>query len=93
MPVIGLLSMGVADAYVANVAALRRGLSELGFVEGQNAAIEYRWAEGDYARLPELAADLVRRRVAVIVATVSSAPALAAKVGNRNNSYCFFDRR
>jgi putative ABC transport system substrate-binding protein len=79
MPVIGLLSMGVSDAYVANVAALRRGLNEFGFVEGQNVAIEYRWAEGDYARLAELAADLVRRRVAVIVATVSSAPALAAK--------------
>lgn len=80
MPVIGLLSMGVANSYMVSVAALRRGLNELGFVEGQNVAIEYRWAEGDYTRLPKLAADLVGRQVAVIVATVSSAPALAAKV-------------
>ena len=72
--------MGVADSYMVSVAALRRGLNELGFVEGQNVAIEYRWAEGDYTRLPKLAADLVGRQVAVIVATVSSAPALAAKV-------------
>ena len=60
------------------MAALRQGLNELGFVEGQNLAIEYRWAEGQSARLPALAAELVSRRVAVIVASASEA-SIAAK--------------
>ena len=63
MAVIGFLAPGSLDAYPLYLAAFRKGLNELGFVEGQNVAIEYRWAEGQYDRLPGLAADLVRRRV------------------------------
>jgi putative tryptophan/tyrosine transport system substrate-binding protein len=69
MPVIGFLSLGAAIAWSDLLAAFRQGLAEVGFVEGQNVAIEYRWAENDRDRLPALAADLVGRQVAVIVAT------------------------
>src|SRR5216684_96416 len=69
MPVIGLLGAAVPDdAEVArNLAGFRQGLAETGYVEGQNVRIEYRWAEGNYERLPALAADLVARNVDVIV--------------------------
>jgi putative ABC transport system substrate-binding protein len=76
MPVIGFLG-GVSPTDTTR--ALRQGLQETGYVEGENVAIEYRWAENQLDRLPALAADLVRRRVAVIVATGGTAPAVAAK--------------
>src|SRR5437899_7625836 len=79
MPVIGFLSVTAAGEQHHWLAAFRQGLSETGYVEGQNVSIEYRWAEGQYNRLPELAGDLVRRRVSVIVTLASPPAALAAK--------------
>jgi putative tryptophan/tyrosine transport system substrate-binding protein len=79
MPVIGWLNSTSLDATKPAVAAFRQSLAETGIVDGQNATIEYRWAEGQYDRLPALAADLVRRQVAVIATTSGIPPALAAK--------------
>jgi len=76
---IGFLNSASAVEWSPFVAAFRQGLSETGYVEGQNVAIEFRWAEGHYDRLPALAADLVRAGVAVIVATGGATSALAAK--------------
>jgi ABC-type uncharacterized transport system substrate-binding protein len=79
VPVIGYLSFASRESFAAPfLAAFRQGLSDAGYVEGQNVAIEYRWAENDYDRLPALAADLVSRKVDVIVA-ISNQSALAAK--------------
>ena len=78
MPVIGFFHAGSPGASAPRVAIFRRGLAEAGYVEGRNVAIEYRWAEGRYDRLPEMAVELVRREVAVIVASTIPA-AVAAK--------------
>ena len=79
MPVVGLLDPGSAAERADAVAPLRKGLAEAGFVEGQNVVLEFRWADGNYERLPTLAADLVSRRVSVIVTPGASAAAIAAK--------------
>jgi putative tryptophan/tyrosine transport system substrate-binding protein len=78
MPVIGILNNQTLDSEAGRLAAIRQGLKETGFVEGQNATIEYRFADGHADRLPDLAAELVRRRVTVLVANTTP-PAHAAK--------------
>jgi putative ABC transport system substrate-binding protein len=78
-PLIGYLHPATRDTSVQTVAAFRQGLSEFGYVEGDNVAIEYRWAEGHNDRLPALAADLASRRVAVIAAPGGDSSAFALK--------------
>src|SRR5262245_5118965 len=78
IPVVGFLNAAIADHYKKFTDEFRRGLREMGFVEGQNVVVEYRWTDGQYERLPDLAADLINRRVAVIAAT-STPAALVAK--------------
>jgi putative tryptophan/tyrosine transport system substrate-binding protein len=78
LPVIGLVGAGAPDASAGFGAAFRKGLQETGYVEGQNVTVEYHWLGGQYDRLPELLADLIRRRVAVI-APVTNTAAIAAK--------------
>ena len=77
MPVIALVNGGAADAQARNATAFRKGLSETGYVEGQNVIVEYHWLEGHYDRLPALLTDIVRRQVAVI-ATPGTAPVMLA---------------
>jgi putative ABC transport system substrate-binding protein len=79
VPVIGILGAASAQGFAAQVIAIRQGLREMGFVEGQNLAIEFRWAEDQFDQLPALAADLVRRQVALIITAGGTATALAAK--------------
>jgi putative tryptophan/tyrosine transport system substrate-binding protein len=78
-PIIGFLHSASPGPFASALEAYRRGLRETGFIEGENVAIEYRWAEGEYDRLPALAADLIGRHVVVIAAIAGNAPAQAAK--------------
>jgi ABC-type uncharacterized transport system substrate-binding protein len=80
MPVIGLLHSASPEAFAPFLAALREGLSEAGFIDGQNVRIDFRWAQGQYDRLPAMAKELVGQQVALIVAGGGDRPALAAKV-------------
>jgi putative tryptophan/tyrosine transport system substrate-binding protein len=77
VPVIGFLGAPSSASYVSNVAAIRRGLNEAGYIEGRNVSIEYRWADGQYDRLPALASELIVKGVAAIVA-IGGAPAVVA---------------
>jgi putative ABC transport system substrate-binding protein len=79
MPVVGFIYAGSADVSANPVRAFRKGLSEVGYVEGQNVTVEYHWLEGQYDRLPALIADMVRRRVAVIATPAATEAAIAAK--------------
>ena len=79
MPVIGLINAGAPETSVSRLSAFRQGLNDAGYVEGQNVTIEYRWAEGRYERYPDLVADLLRRKVSLIVTGASAPAALAAK--------------
>src|SRR5262245_65806221 len=78
-PVIGFLDAGSAAARTLQVAAFRKGLAEAGYQEGQNVSLEFRWAEGQYARFGELAADLVRRRGSAIGTPARPSHALGTK--------------
>ena len=79
LPVVGFLSSGSRQAFASNVKALFEGLGEIGYVEGQNVSIEYRWADGQYDRLPIMADELVRRPVAVLITSGGTVSARAAK--------------
>jgi putative ABC transport system substrate-binding protein len=92
MPMVGFLGGESPDLFAGRLRAFRQGLDEAGFVESRNVAIEYRWARGEYDRLPVLAADLVRQSVTVMVATTTPA-LLAAKAATMTIPNCFLDRQ
>src|SRR5262245_3976337 len=79
MPVVGVLHGGSPEAFADRMAGFRKGLSEGGFIDGRNVAMDYRWANNDESRVPELVADLVNRRVAVIATPGGQGPAFAAE--------------
>ena len=79
LPVVAFINAGSPDRFARYAAAFRKGLSETGYVEGQNVTVEYHWLEGHYDRVPALVADVIRRQVAVIVTPASTVAALAAK--------------
>jgi putative ABC transport system substrate-binding protein len=89
VPVIGFLSSGSSNSFQRHLNEFREGLKESGYVEGQNVAIDYRWADGQHARLPQLADALVRRRVSLIAATGGSTSAHAAKAATAATSIPF----
>src|SRR6516225_5536760 len=94
IPVIGFLNPTWLDAWMDRLLrGFRQGLKETGFVEGENVAIEYRWADNQIDRLPALAGELVRRQVAVIVATGGIPSPLAAKAGNDDDPHRLQRRR
>jgi putative ABC transport system substrate-binding protein len=93
LPVVGVLGGQTAAEWRPFVAAFNDGLKEFGYVDGQNVAVEFRWAEGDYARLPALAAELVRRQVAVIAAIGGTNSAFAAKAATAEIPIIFLTGR
>jgi hypothetical protein len=93
MPIVGILGGHTSSEWTPFIAAFNLGLKEIGFDEGQNVRIEYRWAEGHYDQLPALAADLVRSRVAVIVAVGGVNSALAAKAATEEIPIIFLTGR
>ena len=92
MPVIGVLGSATAGEWAPSVAAFLRGLSEIGFAEGRDVAIEYRWAENQYDRLPSLAVELVHRQVSVIAAFTTPS-AIAAKAATATIPIVFIPSR
>jgi putative tryptophan/tyrosine transport system substrate-binding protein len=92
MPVVGFLGNGSSEPDAFRVAAIRHGLKDAGYVEGQNVTFEYRWAEDHYERLPALATELVRREVAVIVAVGGTTSAVAAKSATATNRLPYWCR-
>jgi putative ABC transport system substrate-binding protein len=89
LPVVGFLSSRSAGESAKHVGAFRQGLTEFGYVEGQNVAIEYRWADGQYDRLPTLASELVSRQVTVIAAVGGNVSGLAAKAATPTTPIVF----